>query len=105
MQKTRPTLEYQVNYETYKGALETALEHEIETLELQGALNDNYLIYSNKVLKWKNIKPRKYIILEARYATHWSNTFHMILTDDDTLAENFESLVQEQESEDYEQNK
>jgi len=56
---------------------------------------NNYVIYNvDKKLSIKGVKARDYIVLYPKFATSWSNTFHILMTDDKSKAEEFLELEQ-----------
>lgn len=73
-----------VNYAVSKG-------YQIEAIE--GVLNDTYVVYNiDKSLTIKGVKPRDFIILYPKYLNEGSNSFHILMTDDEEKVEDFLKL-------------
>lgn len=84
----------QIDLETTEKILSVALNNGSYVSEIEGVLNDSYLINNydtetgNRIRIGKR-KPRKYLILTHEFASSWSNNLYLIETDSDEEAENF----------------
>lgn len=80
----------ETTYESHQLILDTAIEMGLEIEQFEGVLNDTYIIYNENLdLKLRGIKARKYIILYPQFLNAWSNTFHILLTDNIKELEKF----------------
>lgn len=80
----------EITYESYNEFCNVALEEGYEIKQITGALNDIYIIYNDdKKLSFKGVKPRKFIILYPQFKTAWTNTFHILMTDDESMLDKF----------------
>lgn len=79
----------QITYESLNNILDYATEREYDIEVEEGVLNDTYVIFVNKGMTVGKAKPRKYIVLYPKFANEWSNTFHILMTDDETKAQSF----------------
>lgn len=62
--------------------------YDVEVIE--GVLNDTYVIRNeDRKLSIKGVKPRDFIILYPKFLSAWSNTFHILMTDDESRVEEF----------------
>lgn len=84
--------ERQVSYESLNNFVNYAIEKDYEVEVFEGALNDTYIIHANKKFGVKGVKNREYIILYPKFANAWSNTFHILLTDDENKVEEFRKV-------------
>lgn len=82
-----------ITYESLDNILNTALEIGYDVDVVEGALNDTYVIHNvDKALSVKGMKPRRYIILYPQFATEWSNSFHVLMTDNEQMMKDFSQL-------------
>lgn len=87
--------ERQISYETLNNFVDYAVENGYEMQQFEGTLNDTYIIYAGKEFGIKGVKKRDYIILYPKFQNAWSNTFHILLTDDETKVWEFEKQFEE----------
>jgi len=59
---------------------------------VEGVLNDVYVIDTNKEFTVGRVKPRDFIILYPKFASSWSNTFHILMTNDKNKVKEFYAL-------------
>ena len=84
--------ERQISYESLNNFVDYAAENGYEIEVFEGTLNDTYIIHANKEFGIKKVKSRNYIILYPKFQNEWSNTFHILLTDDETKVEEFRKV-------------
>ena len=87
--------ERQISYETLNKFVDYAVENDYQIQQFEGVLNDTYIINANKEFGLKGVKKRNYIILYPKFKNAWSDTFHIFLTDDETVVEEFEKQFEE----------
>lgn len=78
-----------VSKKTLEDTIKLANEHNLEIIQKEGSLLDEYLIYNNKLNFGKSKKAYKYIIFREIYVNEWSSRQDLILTDDEKLIEYF----------------
>jgi hypothetical protein len=79
-----------ITYDSYNKILNLALEYGYDVDVIEGVLNDTYIIHNvDKELYIKGAKSRRYIILYPQFATEWSNSFHVLLTDSEEKMQEF----------------
>lgn len=71
-----------IHNDTINKLLKFASERSIEFEVYEGALNDNYIIYADQLIKVGRGKPRKYILIEEDYLNTWQSANLMVMTDD-----------------------
>lgn len=83
----------QVEYVSHEDILAVAIDLDLEIEYFEGVLNDEYIVHTNEQII---IAPKdeiyKYIILETRYATSQSNSFHVTLTNSKEVVELFRAI-------------
>ena len=84
--------ERQISYESLNNFVDYAAENGYEIEVFEGVLNDTYIIHADKQFGIKGVKSRNYIILYPKFQNEWSNTFHILLTDDETKVEEFRKV-------------
>lgn len=67
--------------------LELAADLELTVETYEGVLNDLHIVYADKKLKVGSANPRNYIVCYYTYASPWSNSLHILLTD------NFDNVI------------
>lgn len=85
----------QISYETFNNFVKYAFEKGYKMQQFEGALNDTYIIHSRKEMGIKGVKRRDFIILFPKFQNPWSNTFHILLTDDEKKVRAFEKQFEE----------
>lgn len=78
-----------VSQKTVENTLELANKNNLEIIQKEGSLLDEYLIYNNKIRFGKSKKAYKYIIFREIFLNEWSSRQDLILTDDEKLTEYF----------------
>jgi hypothetical protein len=82
--------ERQVTYESLKNFVNHAIEKDYQVDVIEGVLNDTFIIFNpDRKLSIKGVKARKYIVLYPKFYNAWSNTFHILMTDDDNKVDEF----------------
>ena len=80
----------EISYTFLNDFLHHAIEHGYDVDGKEGVLNDTYVIFNvDKALSIKGVKPRNYIVLYPKYLNEWSNSFHMLMTDDEDKMKQF----------------
>lgn len=80
----------QVTYESLNSFVDYAVNNGYGVEIVEGVLNDTYVIYNeDRQLSIKGVKPRDYIILYPKFLSAWSNTFHILMTDDESKVQEF----------------
>lgn len=80
----------QINYKSLNNIVDYAVEKGYAMEVIEGVLNDTYVIYNvDKQLSIKGVKARDYIILYPKFQTSWSNSFHILMTDDESKMQEF----------------
>lgn len=80
----------EINYESFNNFVEYAFENGYEVKVVEGVLNDTFIIYNHdKKLSIKGVKGRDYIILYPKFLNSWSNSFHILLSDNENRLEEF----------------
>ena len=73
----------QITLKQYNSVLDEAIRLELGMTRLEGVLNDTFIIDNNEhLLSVKGFKNRGFIVLYPKFETSWTNTFHILLTDD-----------------------
>ena len=86
----------EIAFESQQIILDAAIERGLEVEQFEGTLNDTYIIYNEDLdLKLRGIKARKYIVLYPQFLNSWSNSFHILLTDNIKELEKFNNLLTE----------
>lgn len=94
------TVEILTDNEAQQEIIKMATDSELFVREVPGALTDNYIIYDNESIRIGNrMKPRKYIIMTAKYLNEWSSGVNLIMTDSEKVLESYENLFDEWERE------
>ena len=70
-------------------------------LTLYGTINDNYIFYTENLPYRlnKRIKMRKFLKLYTKYQTCWTCTYHLLMTDNDQVYNDFLTEYEKQEQE------
>lgn len=83
----------QITYNSLNNFVDYANKNGYETEVIEGVLNDTYIIYNvDKKLSVKGVKARDFIILYPKFQTSWSNTFHILMTNDKNKVNEFLEL-------------
>jgi len=84
----------ETTYESHQLIIDAAIEMGLEIERFEGALNDTYIIYNENLdLKLRGIKARKYMVLYPQFLNSWSNSFHILLTDNIKELEKFNNTL------------
>jgi hypothetical protein len=84
--------ERQISYESLNNFVDYAFKKGYEVEVFEGVLNDTYIIHAYKDFGIKGVKNRDYIILYPKFSNEWSNSFHILLTDDENKVEEFRKV-------------
>tara|TARA_R110000772_G_scaffold89822_2_gene185888 strand:- start:2631 stop:2909 length:279 start_codon:yes stop_codon:yes gene_type:complete len=85
----------QITYASLNSFVQYANDKGYEVDCIEGVLNDTYVIYNlDKELSIKGVKARDFIVLYPKFLNAWSNTFHILMTNDESKVEEF--LVEEE---------
>ena len=80
----------QITYESLNNFVDYANNEGYIVKVIEGVLNDTYIIFNeNRELSVKGVKARDYIVLYPKFQNSWSNTFHILMTDDEKKVEEF----------------
>ncbi len=80
----------QIDFDSLNGLVNLAFEEGAHVEINEGVLNDTYIIYNEDVnVSFVGVKPRKYIVLYPKFASAWHNTFHVLMTDEESKIEKF----------------
>lgn len=80
----------QITYKSLNNFVDYANKQGYAIDIVEGVLNDTYIIYNEgKQLSIKGVKARDFIILYPKFQTSWSNTFHILMTDDESKMKEF----------------
>lgn len=80
----------QITYESLNDFVQYANKQGYIIDIVEGVLNDTYVIYNEgKQLSIKGVKGRDYIILYPKFLNEWSNSFHILMTDDESKMQEF----------------
>jgi hypothetical protein len=75
----------QITYKSLNNFVDYAVENEYAMDVIEGVLNDTYVIYNvDKELSIKGVKARGFIILYPKFQTSWNNSFHILMTNDES---------------------
>lgn len=86
----------ETTYESHQLIIDAAIEMGLEIEQFEGVLNDTYIIYNENLdLKLRGIKARKYMVLYPQFLNSWSNSFHILLTDNIKELEKFNNSLTE----------
>lgn len=86
----------EITFKSQQLILDTAIERGLEVERIEGTLNDTYIIHNENLdLKLRGIKARKYIVLYPQFLNVWSDTFHILLTDNIKELEKFNNTLTE----------
>lgn len=66
-----------------------------EVLCIEGALLDNYFIETDKTIRLFDLKPRKYIMINAIYRNQYASDLELVLTDCKSMADEWLSEYDE----------
>lgn len=71
----------QITYNSQNNFISYAVDKGYNIDVIEGTLNDTYIIYNlDKKLSIKGVKARDYIVLYPKFQNSWSNTFHILMT-------------------------
>lgn len=90
---------FQVDSNFIDKLVQAAIENEIDFECYEGSLIDNYIFYSNKIIRIKGNRATKYIIVKEKYLNEWSSVHEITLTDSDKKANEFIKQWESSESE------
>lgn len=80
----------QITYESLNNFVDYAVNNGYEVEIIEGVLNNTYVIRNvDRQLSVKGVKPRDFIVLYPKFLNEWSNTFHILMTDDESKVEEF----------------
>lgn len=86
----------ETTFKSHQLILDAAIERGLEVEQFEGVLNDTYIIYNENLdLKLRGIKARKYMVLYPQFLNSWSNSFHILLTDNPKELEKFNNSLTE----------
>lgn len=75
----------QITYESLNNFVNCAVENGYDVEVVEGVLNDTYVIRNvDRKFSVKGVKPRDFIVLYPKFLSAWSNTFHILMTDDES---------------------
>jgi len=84
----------QITYNSQNSFVEYANDRGYHIDTIEGVLNDTYIIYNvDKKLSIKGVKGRDFIILYPKFQTSWNNTFHILMTDNESKVEEFNKTL------------
>jgi hypothetical protein len=74
----------EITYKSLNSFVQYANDKGYDTEIIEGVLNDTYIINNHdKELSIKGVKPRNFIVLYPKFQTSQSNSFHILMTDDE----------------------
>ena len=80
----------EISYESLNSFVDYAVENGYDVEVIEGVLNDTYIIRNvDRQLSVKGVKPRDFIILYPKFLNAWSNSFHILMTDDENKVREF----------------
>lgn len=87
----------QITYNSLNSFVDYAVENGYDLDVIEGVLNDTHVIYNvDKLLSIKGVKARDFIILYPKFQNEWSNTFHILMTDDESKVKEFLGVEEQQ---------
>ena len=85
----------EITYSSLNNFVEYAVSKGYDLEVIEGALNDTYIINNhNKELSIKGVKARDFIILYPKFQTSQSNSFHILMTDNENEVNKFLALAE-----------
>lgn len=83
----------EISYKSLNSFVDYAFNNGYDVETIEGVLNDTYIIYNvDKKLSIKGVKARDFIILYPQFLSPWKDSFHVLLTNDESKVENFLEL-------------
>ena len=80
----------EINYKSFNNFANAVIEEGYDVEVTEGVLNDTLIINNfDKQLSVKGVKPRRFIILYPKFQNEWSNSFHILMTDNESKVEEF----------------
>ena len=85
----------QITCNSLNNFVEYAVSKGYDLEVIEGALNDTYIINNyDKELSIKGVKARDFIILYPKFQTSQSNSFHILMTDNENEVNKFLALAE-----------
>jgi len=85
----------EITYSSLNNFVEYAVSKGYDLEVIEGALNDTYIINNyDKELSIKGVKARDFIILYPKFQTSQSNSFHILMTDNENEVNKFLALAE-----------
>ena len=85
----------EITYSSLNNFVEYAVSKGYDLEVIEGALNDTYIINNyDKELSIKGVKARDYIILYPKFQNTQSNSFHILMTDNENEVNKFLALAE-----------
>lgn len=89
------TIRMLINLDTCNKIVASMNDLGFEILTIEGTLLDNHFIESDNTIRLFELKPRKYIIINAIYRNTWASDLELVLTDCKATAEEWISEYNE----------
>ena len=84
----------EITYSSLNNFVEYAVSKGYDLEVIEGVLNDTYIINNyDKELSIKGVKARDYIILYPKFQNTQSNSFHILMTDNENEVNKFLALA------------
>ena len=84
----------QITYNSLNNFVDYANDKGYDLEVIEGVLNDTYIINNyDKELSIKGVKARDYIILYPKFQNTQSNSFHILMTDNEKKVSEFMALA------------
>ena len=85
----------EITYSSLNNFVEYAVSKGYDLEVIEGALNDTYIINNyDKELSIKGVKARDFIILYPKFQNAQSNSFHILMTDNENEVNKFLALAE-----------
>ena len=85
----------EITYSSLNNFVEYAVSKGYDLEVIEGALKDTYIINNyDKELSIKGVKARDFIILYPKFQTSQSNSFHILMTDNENEVNKFLALAE-----------
>lgn len=80
----------EISYNSYNNFVDYASNKGYDIDIIEGDLNDTYIIHNpERTLSLKGVKGREFIVLYPKFQNSWSNTLHILLTDNEDTVNEF----------------
>ena len=84
----------EITYSSLNNFVDYAVSKGYDLEVIEGALNDTYIINNyDKELSIKGVKARDFIILYPKFQNAQSNSFHILMTDNENEVNKFMALA------------